>query len=209
MKNLMKGTEPPPVPYEEPVPDAPVGDPPAEPGLRTALAFVLVLFVSLASFACFDSPTSTTIIDNTATNNQPNGSGGEPGAPASPVPSGAIDHVKVTQFGQSCGEEGRNISVGCQKFLTCTPFFADGTLVPPAIHGPRPDFFGVIEGAQFVQVTTPDEEFNRDVKGLFAGIVKFECIVKGVSSGPSEFVVVDNPQGSALLPEDFVPQGIR
>jgi len=120
------------------------------------------------------------------------------------VISGPIDHVKVTQFGESCGEQGRNITVGCQKFLTCTPFFADGTLVPPAVHGPAPQFFGVIEGANFVQVTTPDEQFNRDVKGLFPGIVAFECVVKGVSSGRSEFIVVSAGSSSLEL-SDFGP----
>jgi hypothetical protein len=155
---------------------------------RTGVAGTGFVLLCLMSSGCLDLPgDSTTIITNTATNNQsPTG----PTPTGSPSPSGVIDHVKVTQFGQSCGEGERNITVGCTKFITCTPFFADGTLVPPAIHGSAPDFFGVTEGANFVQVTTPDEQFNRDVKGLFPGIVKFECVVKGVSSGPSEFVVV-------------------
>lgn len=160
--------------------------------LQSAIEGCVVVMVAMAlwSAACtLPGGGDETVIVNTATNNA--GSTPLPAPGASPSPAaGPIDHVKVTQFGESCGEKGRNITVGCTKFLTCTPFFADGTLVPPAVHGPSPEFFGVIEGQNFVQVTTPEETFNRDVKGLFPGIVAFECVVKGVSSGRSEFVVV-------------------
>ncbi len=123
---------------------------------------------------------------------------GGPGTQASPTPGagGVITTVKVTQFGETCPSgksvsgEARSVRVGCEKHLTCTPFMADGTMAPAALHGPTPDFFGLVAGGNFTSVTTPGEAYNRDARGTAPGVSSFSCTVKGIRSEQFDLTVI-------------------
>lgn len=125
---------------------------------------------------------------------------GGPTGFASPSPTpgagGLIATVKVTQFGETCPSgtsssgQARELRVGCEKHLTCTPFLADGSPAPAAVHGPTPDFFGLVAGGSYVTVTVPGESFNRDVRGTAPGVASFACTAKGIRSEQFDLTVV-------------------
>lgn len=154
---------------------------------RLLLAFGVIL-----AAACTEVVTGPTTVVVTPTQTQGGGGGSdEPGSG-----SGTITHVKVTQFGEDCPSgtspsgADRNVRVGCTKNLTCTPFVGPNEPASPTIHGPAPDFFGVVGGGPAAAVTIPSEPFNRDARGVQAGTVSFRCIVRGVQSEQFDLVVV-------------------
>lgn len=155
------------------------------------LSLLCAVAVGLIVAACGD------IYVGGPTTVQTNTQGGGGGSSASPAPGGGtITHVKVTQFGEDCPSgtspsgADRSVRVGCTKNLTCTPFVGPNEPASPTIHGPAPDFFGVVNGGPAAQVTVPSEPFNRDVKGLSEGVVSFRCVVRGVQSEQFDLLVV-------------------
>ncbi len=166
-----------------------------------AVPFVLAgvaLMGTALVVACAPPPTAPDItIVQSQTNTQTQGNGGGPTASPSPGSgSGAITLVKVVQFGETCpagksvSGEDRSVRVGCVKHLTCTPFLSDGSPAPPAVHGPAPEFFGLIAGGTSATASQQDEAFNIDAKGIAPGIASFRCNVKGVSSLTFDLTVV-------------------
>lgn len=157
--------------------------------------------LAAAALLCLSScnpipPTEPTPISIDITNNNTNNNG-NPTTGASPLPGGGvIASVKTTQFGETCPQgtapsgEDRSVRVGCTKHLTCTPFLSDGTPAGPAVHGPAPEFFGIISGGQFATASQQDEPFNLDAKGIAPGIASYRCTVKGVSSLTFDLTVV-------------------
>jgi len=157
--------------------------------MKKQFAALVLAAAALALAACGD-----TIIGGDVNNIIVGGPSGV--ASPSPAPGGLIATVKVVQFGENCpagtqpSGQARQVRAGCEKALTCTPFLADGSPAPAAVHGPAPDFFGVIAGASYVSVTIPGESFNRDARGLAPGIASFSCTVKGVRSEQFDLQVV-------------------
>lgn len=152
------------------------------------------LLIAALAFACTNITTGpTTATGGSSTQTQ---GGGGPQASPSPTASGSIALVKVVQFGETCPQgvsvsgEDRSVRVGCTKHLTCTPFLSDGSPAPPAVHGPAPEFFGLIAGGTSASAAQQDEAFNLDAKGIAPGIASFRCSVKGVSSLTFDLTVV-------------------
>jgi hypothetical protein len=159
--------------------------------MRKYLAVSMVAIAALAVAACGD-----TIIGGDINNITVGGPSGFASPSPAPGAGGLIATVKVVQFGENCpaglspSGQARQVRAGCEKALTCTPFLADGSPAPPAVHGPTPDFFGVIAGANYVAVSIPGESYNRDARGLAPGIASFSCTVKGVRSEQWDLQVV-------------------
>lgn len=119
--------------------------------------------------------------------------GPTPVATASPgAGDGLVAVVKVGAFGSCAGVTAdRTIKVGCTIPVTCTPKSADGQLLPPAVTGLSPDFFGVVSGSQFVRAAPWDDEaYNLNVLGVAPGTFRLKCTVKGKSSEEWEATVV-------------------
>src|SRR5688572_28679637 len=96
---------------------------------------------------------------------------GNPTGSPSPGTGGPVDEVKVVMpFGENCpagiapANAQRTVRVGCSAFITCTPkCIVDGAQVDcsPAVHGPKPDFFGIQDGAAYGTFSVHDDNpFN-------------------------------------------------
>jgi hypothetical protein len=120
-----------------------------------------------------------------------NVTGGGPSTGASPaagaLPAGSTNTIGA--FGLTCPAgtpipaASRTIPVQCQMAVTTSPKDANGILLPPAITGTQPDFFGVTQGAQFVRATPwEDEPFNLNVLGVASGDFSLDSTVKGVKA---------------------------
>jgi hypothetical protein len=150
----------------------------------------------VAMGALFASGCGDTIIGGDTTNVTVGGPSGLASPSPGPGAGGLISTVKVTQFGETCPNgtsssgEARSVRVGCEKHLTCTPFLADGSPAPVAVHGPTPDFFGLVAGGSYVVVTVPGESFNRDARGTAPGVASFACTAKGIRSEQFDLTVV-------------------
>jgi len=162
---------------------------------RSFLAALAVCLVALFVAACGDTYIDIGAPTQVVTQTQGGGSGGKDGEQDG-TGQGVVTSVKVTQFGEHCPSgtassgEDRSVRVGCTKWLTCTPFVAPGVEAAPSVHGPTPDFFGVVAGSQHADVTIPSNPFNRDVKGKTPGVISFRCIAKGVQSEQFDLTVV-------------------
>jgi len=131
------------------------------------------------------------------------------GQQPNPSPSGSpnpgavvVTRVGIGQFGEGecpAGKEpsgnGRSMSVriGCTGAFTCSPYDAAGKEIMDdasiAAIGP-PQRFEAISGTRLVQQIATSEPYNLDLKGIAAGDVELECVVKGVSSkGNRQFIV--------------------
>ncbi len=155
------------------------------------LGLAAIAAAALVLAACGD-----TIIGGDTNNITISGPSGGPSPSPAPGAGGLIATVKVTQFGENCPQgtspsgEARQVRVGCEKALTCTPFLADGSPAPAAVHGTTPDFFGLVAGGSYVTVTIPGEPFNRDARGTAPGVASFSCTVKGIRSEQFDLTVV-------------------
>lgn len=164
-------------------------------GVRLAIGALLVAALSFGCQQPLPTGGDVTIVNNNSNQNN-NGQGGPSASPSPGTGNGVIASVKVVQFGEACptgktpSGEDRSVRVGCSKHLTCTPFLSDGSPAPPAVHGPAPEFFGLIAGGTSASASQQDEPFNLDAKGIAPGIASFRCNVKGVSSLTFDLTVV-------------------
>lgn len=124
--------------------------------------------------------------------------GGNPSGPSVvPVPAGSVAAVVVSKFGEDCPDgvsptnNPTTVRVACTARVTCTPKLADGSDAPPAVHGPAPDFFGVVSGAQYFSTVSEENAFNLQMRALGPGVASIGCTVKGTAS-PSRTLEVVN-----------------
>jgi hypothetical protein len=93
----------------------------------------------------------------------------------------------VAFFGITCGGEkgpnntSRRLPVGCKGAVTATPKFADGSDVPPEVHGPDISW-DLVQGALMVRVAdVPGQPFNKDLFGRRPGPFQLCATVRGVT----------------------------
>ena len=153
-----------------------------------------LLLAGLAMLGCNpyppSAPSSTTINQNVNVNL------GTPGASPSPSAGGAIARVGIGKVSETgCANpsgRGDAVRVGCEAFLTCSPFSASGQeIFDPAIIGAAPDSFQAVSGqdnATFIQ--RQSNAFNADARGVKVGPLVVQCIVRGVASAPFTLSVV-------------------
>lgn len=128
------------------------------------------------------------------------------GAPVpSPAPGGAggqrPDRVVTRQFGETCpagtspSGQDRAVRIGCSKAITCSPqckqpdgFFVDCQVPPNA----APDEFRVFVGQDRIafSASSSNPAFNRDARGLAAGLALIDCTYAGMKSEPFDLTVV-------------------
>jgi hypothetical protein len=129
------------------------------------------------------------------------GSGGSGGA----LPDGSS--VIIGAFGLQCPSgtpipsANRTIPVACTMAVTCSPKDRNGVLLPPAVTGSSPTFFGVSQGAQYVRAAPwEDEPFNLNVLGVAPGSFSLDCTDKDVRAARWDGLVVP-PGGAASAGE--------
>lgn len=161
--------------------------------LSSGLASVFILSSSLLIVNCGknddtnpNGPVIILNVNNTNTNNNGNGNPSDGTLPTGSLPSGVPTSVRVTQFSQGAGD--RTINVGGTISLTCTPRKSDGTdywAGVPESSIKSPDFFGVLAGSSFIDITSRGANgYNMEVKGIKAGDAVFNCNVLGVEGSP-------------------------
>ena len=162
--------------------------------MRKRTIYALLAGAALVFVSCVPPPTAPeggTTVNQVVTVNV-----GQGGPGASPSPGGSVARVSIGKVSETgCANpsgRGDAVRVGCEAFLTCSPFSASGTeLFDPAIIGPAPDSFAPVSGQDngaFVQ--RQSNGFNADVRGLKAGPLVAQCIVRGVASAPFTLTVV-------------------
>lgn len=161
---------------------------------RAIIGTALVVCAALALLGCQPYPPTTP--SSTTVNQNVNVNLGGPTASPSPGAGGAVARVgigKVSETGCATPSgSGDAVRVGCEAFLTCSPFSASGQeIFDPAIIGPAPDTFAVVSGQDNASCTQRQSNgFNMDCRGLKVGAAVVQCTVRGVTSQPFTLRVV-------------------
>lgn len=115
---------------------------------------------------------------------------------------GGVLSVTVNAFGApigsatgGCSRGQKQIAIGCQQAITCNPRDGDGEVIfNTKVTGTSPSSFDVVPGSDpdVAGVKLDDANgFNLYITGRKTGILSFICSVKGVSSPPTAFTVVN------------------
>jgi hypothetical protein len=165
-------------------------------------SFLLAALALAALIACTPQPVAPTPpAGNTTVNVNVNVGNGTTPSPAPGAGAARPDLVKVTQFGETCPSgispsgQDRAVRNGCSKALTCSPKckLSDGTFVDCQIPpGAAPDEFRVFVGQDRISFTASGSNpaFNRDARGVAAGLALIDCTYAGMKSEPFDLTVV-------------------
>ena len=163
------------------------------------LALLIILVLALAGGAC-----NNITIDTNQDQNHHNAPSPAPSAApsASPSPSSstkaATKSVTVNGFanGEKCpagtspAAQNGKIRLGCDLAVTCNPRDAEGKVIFDD-KAPPVDYFVLASGKDVVTFSQwPSNTYNADVRTVKAGHFQLVCSVVGISSGPTDFEVI-------------------